>query len=64
MVPKWSVRFSTNAGKQYERLRKSGVKPSINDIIDLLVMEQRTMGLKDLIGLIMTSYREPRIIVI
>lgn len=44
MVPKWSVRFSTKAGRQYERLSKSGVKPSINDTIDLLVMDLENDG--------------------
>jgi len=44
MAIKWSVRFSTKADRQYERLRKSGSRPSINDIIDLLVIELQNDG--------------------
>lgn len=34
----WQVRLSTNAAKQYKKLRKSGAKPSITDLIDFLVI--------------------------
>lgn len=44
MTAKWSVRFSTKAERQYDRLKKSGVRPSINDIIDLLVLELKSDG--------------------
>lgn len=44
MTEEWSVRFSTKAKKQYEKLRKNGFKPSINDTIDLLVMELKCDG--------------------
>ncbi len=44
MVENWSVRFSTKAGKEYKKLQKSGVRPSVNDIIDLLVIELKSFG--------------------
>jgi hypothetical protein len=44
MTANWSVRFSTKAERQYEKLRKNGARPSINDIIDLLVLELNSDG--------------------
>lgn len=44
MLEKWAVGFSTKAGKQYDRLRKNGTKPSINDTIDLLVLDLKRDG--------------------
>lgn len=44
MSSNWSVRFSTRATKQYERLKKNGIRPSITDIIDLLVLELKSLG--------------------
>ena len=44
MTGRWYVRFSTKAKKQYEKLKKNGSRPSINDIIDLLVIELKCTG--------------------
>jgi len=44
MTEKWSVSFSTKAEKQYDKLRRSGSRPSINDIIDFLVLEIKSEG--------------------
>ena len=42
---KWSVRFSKNASKAYEKLKQSGQKkPSLIDLIDLLALELRAQG--------------------
>lgn len=38
-MPHWTVSFSREAGKQYEKLKRSGSRPSINDVIDLLVLD-------------------------
>lgn len=43
-MPNWTVDFSTKAGKQYNKLRVSGSRPSINDIIDLLVLDLQKNG--------------------
>jgi hypothetical protein len=41
----WEVRFSRNASKLYERLKRSGQKkPSIIDVIDFLVIELQAKG--------------------
>jgi mRNA-degrading endonuclease RelE of RelBE toxin-antitoxin system len=40
----WSVRFSTNASKEYKKLRKNGIRPPINDAIDLLANELERDG--------------------
>ena len=41
----WTVLFSRSAAKQYEKLKRSGVKrPSVIDAIDLLVMDLRQSG--------------------
>ncbi len=40
----WTVRFSKKAKDQYDKLKRSGKKPSINDIINLLVIEMRKEG--------------------
>ncbi len=43
-MTKWAVNFSREAGKQYEKLRRSGSRPSINDVIDLLVLDMQKTG--------------------
>lgn len=40
----WNVRYSRKAKDQYEKLKRSGKKPSINDIINLLVLEMVQNG--------------------
>ena len=40
----WNVDFSTKAGKQYLKLKRSGSRPSINDVIDLLVLDLQRRG--------------------
>ncbi len=40
----WNLRFSNQAVKQYQKLKKSGTKPSINDMIDLLAIELKAFG--------------------
>jgi hypothetical protein len=45
MPIEWNVRFSNTAGKQYEKLKRSGQKKcSVNDLIDLLVLEIQQQG--------------------
>lgn len=44
IAEKWAVRFSTKAEKQYLKLKQSGSRPPINDVIDLLVMELEEEG--------------------
>lgn len=44
-MPSWSVTFSRDARKQYERLKRSGSRrPIVNDVIDLLAMELQKNG--------------------
>lgn len=41
----WSVTFSRDAGKQYEKLKRSGSKkPSVNDAIDFLALDPQRNG--------------------
>jgi hypothetical protein len=40
----WTVDFSTKAGKQYKKLKRSGSRPSINDVIDFLVLDMQKNG--------------------
>src|ERR1700719_5388447 len=40
----WNLCFSRKASDQYDKLKQSGKKPSINDIINLLVIEMRNEG--------------------
>ena len=40
----WSVKFSHTAEKQYKKLKRSGTRPSINDVIDLLIIELQNGG--------------------
>ena len=40
----WAVDFSKVAAKQYEKLKRSGAKPSVNDVIDLLVLDLQRSG--------------------
>lgn len=40
----WEVRFSRKASDQYDKLKHSGKRPSINDIINLLLVEMRKNG--------------------
>jgi hypothetical protein len=44
MLDEWSVRFSNAARKQYEKLRRSGIRPCMTDVIDLLVLELQHSG--------------------
>ncbi len=44
MVREWSVRFSKKADKQYLKLKQSGSRPPINDVIDLLALELKKDG--------------------
>lgn len=41
---KWDVNFHRSAEKQYKKLIRSGSKPSITDIINLLLIELRREG--------------------
>ncbi len=43
-MPVWIVDFSREAGKQYKKLKQSGSRPSINDVIDLLVLDLQRNG--------------------
>ncbi len=43
-MPGWTVNFTAKAGKQYTKLKRSGSRPSINDAIDLLVMDLQKNG--------------------
>jgi hypothetical protein len=43
-MKEWNVDFSVKAGKQYQKLKRSGSRPSINDIIDLLVLDLQRRG--------------------
>lgn len=40
----WNVSFSREAGKQYEKLKRAGSKPSIVDVIDLLALDLQKNG--------------------
>jgi mRNA-degrading endonuclease RelE of RelBE toxin-antitoxin system len=44
MSREWSVRFSSEAEKQYKKLKRSGTRPCITDVIDLLVIELQKSG--------------------
>ena len=44
MTLEWNVRFSGKAKKQYEKLKKSGTKPAINDTVDFFVIELKRFG--------------------
>lgn len=44
MSKEWSVRFSNKAEKQYLKLKLSGSRPPVNDVIDLLVLELKEDG--------------------
>ena len=44
MSDEWSVKFSNAAEKQYKKLRRSGTRPSITDVIDFLVIELQKRG--------------------
>lgn len=42
---KWEIRLSNQAGKSYEKLKRSGQKkPSIVDVVDLLVLQLELKG--------------------
>ena len=43
-MPNWTVKFSKEAGKQYEKLRRNGSRPPINDVVDLLVFDLQKGG--------------------
>lgn len=40
----WNVSFSPIAVKQYNKLKKNGKRPPINDIIDFLAIELQLKG--------------------
>jgi hypothetical protein len=40
----WMVTFSKEAGKQYNKLERSGSRPPINDVIDALVLDLQKYG--------------------
>jgi hypothetical protein len=40
----WSVTYSRKAQGQYDKLKRSGKKPSIVDVINLLVIEMVKLG--------------------
>lgn len=40
----WMVSFSKEAAKQYEKLKRNGSRPPINDAIDLLVFDLQKDG--------------------
>ena len=44
MSQKWSVELSRDAEKQYNKLKRNGSKPSITDVINLLIIEMRKEG--------------------
>jgi mRNA-degrading endonuclease RelE of RelBE toxin-antitoxin system len=44
MAGEWSVRFSSSAEKQYIKLKRSGTRPCITDVIDLFVIELQKNG--------------------
>ena len=44
MSQKWTVEFSREAEKQYNKLKRSGSKPAITDVINLLIIEIRIEG--------------------
>jgi hypothetical protein len=43
-MPCWIVNLSKEAGKRYEKLKRNGSRPSINDVIDLLVLDLQENG--------------------
>ncbi|MFI5343415.1 MAG: hypothetical protein ACHQUC_04245 [Chlamydiales bacterium] len=44
MTAKWDVDLSRDAKKQYKALMRNGVRPSITDAIDTLVIDLQTRG--------------------
>ena len=40
----WTVTFSRETGKQYDKLLRSGSRPPINDAIDMLVLDLQKNG--------------------
>ncbi len=40
----WTVHFTRQAEKQYEKLKRNGSKPSILDVINLLLVELKLEG--------------------
>lgn len=44
MPQKWTVEFSRDAEKQYNKLKRNGSKPAITDVINLLIIEMRKEG--------------------
>ncbi len=43
-MPNWTVSFSRDARKQYEKLKRNGSKPSIIDVVDFLVLDLQKNG--------------------
>ena len=41
---KWTVTFSRDVGKQYNKLMRNGSRPSITDTINFLTIEMRKEG--------------------
>lgn len=44
MEEHWQVYLSNRAEKQYEKLKRNGVKPSVIDLIDYLIAEIEVAG--------------------
>jgi len=44
MSQKWIVQLSRDAEKKYNKLKRNGSKPSITDVINLLIIEIRKEG--------------------
>lgn len=43
-MPNWTANFSREAGKQYEKLRRSGTRPPIASIIGVLMLDLQKNG--------------------
>ena len=43
-MPNWIADFSSAAGKQYEKLRRSGSRPPITSVIGLLMLDLKKNG--------------------
>jgi hypothetical protein len=40
----WEVKFSRKAAGQYEKLKRNGSRPSIVDVVNLLIIEMKNSG--------------------
>ena len=57
-MPNWTAVFSREAGKQFEKLRRSGSRPPIADAIGLLMMDFKKVAHISTIGLTMRLWRQ------